>query len=83
MRAALRPLFAAHGDAGAEKRLRFNLEDDKDESGGLLGNPLEAKFADIFADAWPTHPYRDAIRAARQPGALGALADQIKRKVVG
>lgn len=63
VRAALRPLFAAHGDAGAEKRLRFNLEDDKDESGGLLGNPLEAKFADIFADAWPTHPYRDAIRA--------------------
>ncbi|MDE2580554.1 MAG: type II CRISPR RNA-guided endonuclease Cas9 [Rhodospirillales bacterium] len=63
VRAALRPLFAARGDAGAEKRLRFNLEDDKDESNGLLGNPLEAKFADIFGDAWLTHPHRDAIRA--------------------
>lgn len=63
VRAALRPLFAARGEAGAEKRLRFNLEDDKDESGGLLGNPIEAKFADIIGDAWFTHPHRDAIRA--------------------
>jgi len=60
VRTALKPLFKARGEAGAERRLRFNLE----EGGGktLLGNPLEAKLARIFGEAWATHPHRDAIR---------------------
>ncbi len=69
VRACLKPLFVARGEAGAEKRLRFNHEDDKDKSGGLLGNPLEAKLAAIFGDGWAAHPRREAIRE-QVPGIL-------------
>lgn len=62
VRSALKPLYAARGETGMEKRLRFNLE-----LGGepkLLGNPLEAKLAVVFDDRWATHPHRQAIRDA-------------------
>ena len=60
VRAALRPLYAARGEKGAEKGLKFNLELGGDK--GLLGNPLEAKLAKIFSDSWINHPQKQAIR---------------------
>ena len=60
VRAAMRPLYAARGEKGAEKGLKFNLELGGDT--GLLGNPLEAKLAKIFGDSWPAHPHKQAIR---------------------
>jgi CRISPR-associated endonuclease Csn1 len=62
VRTALKPLFKARDEAGAEKRLTFNLE-----LGGetkLIGNSLEAKLADIFSESWETHPHKQAIRDA-------------------
>lgn len=62
VRGALKPLYAARGEKGMEQRIRFNLELGGDAK--LLGNPLEAKLASIFADTWSTHPHRQAIRDA-------------------
>lgn len=62
VRAALKPLFKARGDAGGEKRLRFNLEEGGDK--GLPGNAVEAKLAAVFGAAWEAHPHRRAIRDA-------------------
>lgn len=61
-RKALAPLYRARGKAGAEKRLKFNLEERKERH--LPGNMVEAKLAAIFASAWPEHPQRQAIRDA-------------------
>lgn len=62
VRKALGPLFAARGEKGLESRVRFNLELGGDAK--LIGNPLEAKLADIFGDDWPAHSQRQAIRDA-------------------
>lgn len=62
VRKALAPLYAARGDKGGDRIVRFNLELGGDK--GLLGNPLEAKLATIFGDAWPDHPSKQAIRDA-------------------
>jgi len=62
VRSALKPIYKARGEAGAERSLKFNLE--LDEKGTLLGNPLEAKLAGIFGDAWANHPHKQAIRDA-------------------
>ncbi|MDR2880322.1 MAG: type II CRISPR RNA-guided endonuclease Cas9, partial [Azoarcus sp.] len=62
VRGALKPLYAARGEKGLEARIRFNLELGGDAK--LIGNPLEAKLADIFGDEWPEHPHRQAIRDA-------------------
>lgn len=85
VRKALAPLYAARGEKGMEARIRFNLE-----LGGeakLLGNPLEAKLADIFGDAWSAHPHKQAIRDAVQQrlwaadyGEVGSQRVVIRRK---
>lgn len=62
VRTALKPLYKKRGDAGIERAIKFNLELDK--KGKLLGNPLEAKLADIFVDDWTSHPHRQGIRDA-------------------
>jgi CRISPR-associated endonuclease Csn1 len=62
VRAALKPVFKARGEAGREKSLRFNLEEGGDST--LLGNALEAKLAKIFGGIWASHPHRRAIRDA-------------------
>ena len=62
VRSALKPLYKARGEAGAEKRLKFNLELGGEKK--LIGNPLEARLAKIFGDAWQDHPRKQAIRDA-------------------
>jgi CRISPR-associated endonuclease Csn1 len=62
VRAALRPVFKARGEAGREKSLLFNLEQGGDKN--FPGNAVEAKLAKIFGEAWERHPYRQAIRDA-------------------
>ncbi|MDA8231211.1 MAG: type II CRISPR RNA-guided endonuclease Cas9 [Magnetospirillum sp.] len=58
VRSALAPFVGK----GNEKRLKFNLEVGGER--GLLGNPLEAKFLEIFGPDWHSHPHRQAIRDA-------------------
>ena len=60
VRAALKPLYKARGESGAEKRLKFNLELGGEKK--LIGNLLEAKLAKVFGDAWQQHSYKQAIR---------------------
>lgn len=60
VRRAIKPLYKARGESGAEKRLKFNLELGGEKK--LIGNPLEAKLAKIFGDAWQRHPHKQAIR---------------------
>ncbi|MBK8908133.1 MAG: type II CRISPR RNA-guided endonuclease Cas9 [Rhodospirillales bacterium] len=62
VRAALKPLYKARGEAGVEKRLKFNLEIGGDR--GLLGNTVEAKLARVFGGDWADHPHKQAIRDA-------------------
>jgi len=62
VRSALRPLYKARGEPGAEKILKFNLELGGDKK--LLGNCVEAKLTSIFGTEWAAHPYRQAIRDA-------------------
>lgn len=62
VRSALKPLYKTHGEAGAEKRLKFNLQLGGEKK--LIGNPLEARLAKIFGDAWQDHPRKQAIRDA-------------------
>ncbi|MFN3077242.1 MAG: type II CRISPR RNA-guided endonuclease Cas9, partial [Alphaproteobacteria bacterium] len=59
---ALRPLYKARGEAGAEKTLRFNLEFGGEK--GLKGNLVEAKLSTIFGTSWSNHPFRQEIREA-------------------
>lgn len=58
VRQALAPIFKVRGEN--EKGTKFNLE--VEEGGKLLGNPLEAKFAQIFGEGWANHPHKSAIR---------------------
>ena len=62
VRSALKPLYKARGEAGAEKRLKFNLELGGEKK--LIGNPLEARLAKIFGAAWQDHPHKQTIRDA-------------------
>lgn len=62
VQAALKPLYAARGEKGAEKGLTFNLQLGGDK--GLPGNKVEADLAKVFGAAWPAHPHRQAIRDA-------------------
>ncbi len=64
VRKALAPLYAARGEKGAEKGLRFNLELGGDKT--LPGNAVEQKLAGIFGPAWATHPRRAELREAVQ-----------------
>ena len=60
VRTALKPLYKARGESGAEKKLKFNLELGGEKA--LIGNPLEAKLVNIFGDAWQRYPHKQAIR---------------------
>ena len=62
VRRALAPIYRARGEAGAEKALKFNLQEGGDRA--LLGNAVEARLADIFGSAWPDHPRKQEIRDA-------------------
>ncbi|WP_143324554.1 type II CRISPR RNA-guided endonuclease Cas9, partial [Candidatus Synechococcus spongiarum] len=62
VRKALAPLYRTRNRRGDEKLLKFNLEQGGDKK--LLGNPIEAKLANIFGNGWPDHPHRQAIRDA-------------------
>lgn len=78
VRDALKPLFKTRGEAGAEKSLRFNLENGGEKK--LLGNPMEAKLARIFGAEWNTHPrkqeIRDAVHARLWAADYGEIGDQ-------
>lgn len=62
VRKALAPLYKAQGEAGAEKKLKFNLETGGEK--GLQGNRVEAKLAGIFGEDWADHPHKQALRDA-------------------
>ena len=60
VRRTLAPLFKARGEAGEEKALKFNQEEEGEK--GLAGNAVEAKLEKIFGRDWQDHPYRQEIR---------------------
>ena len=60
VRRALAPLYRARGAPGEERALKFNLEEGGERK--LLGNPVEAKLADIFGSEWQDHPRKQEIR---------------------
>lgn len=62
VRTALKPIYRARGESGAERRLRFNLE--LGGEGKLLGNAVEARLATIFGESWAAHLHKQAIREA-------------------
>ena len=60
VRRALAPVYRARGEPGEERALKFNLEEGGEKK--LLGNPVEAKLADIFGSDWHEHPRKQEIR---------------------
>ena len=60
VRRALSPVYRARGEPGEERALKFNLEEGGEKK--LLGNPVEAKLADIFGGDWPEHPRKQEVR---------------------
>jgi len=60
VRRALATLYRARGEPGEERALKFNLEEGGEKK--LLGNPVEAKLADIFGSDWQDHPRKQEIR---------------------
>ena len=60
VRRAFAPLYRARGEPGEERALKFNLEEGGEKK--LLGNPVEAKLADIFGSDWQEHPRKQEIR---------------------
>lgn len=60
VRRALAPLYRSRGERGGERALKFNLEEGGERA--LLGNPVEAKLADIFGSDWQEHPRKQEIR---------------------
>ena len=62
VKGALKSLYRDRGMPGMEKRLKFNLQEGGEQK--LIGNPLEAKLADIFGKDWQTHPRKQEIRDA-------------------
>jgi CRISPR-associated endonuclease Csn1 len=76
VREAIEPLFKAEGESA--RRLKFNLENGGETK--LPGNPVEAKLASIFGDAWASHPHKQSIRETiydRIGGAdYGRIGDQ-------
>ena len=60
VRRALAPLYRARDEPGEERALKFNLEEGGEKK--LLGNPVEAKLADIFGSDWQEHPRKQEIR---------------------
>ena len=62
VRSALKPVYKTRGEPGAERRLKFNLEEGGEKK--LLGNAVEARLAGIFGDDWQSHPHKQDIRDA-------------------
>ena len=60
VRRALAPLYRTRGEPGEERALKFNLQEGGERK--LLGNPVEAKLADIFGSDWQEHPRKQEIR---------------------
>ena len=60
VRQALASLYRSRGKAGENRALKFNLEDGGEKK--LLGNPIEAKLAEVFGDGWQEHPRIQEIR---------------------
>ncbi len=60
VRRSLAPLYRRRGKPGAEKKLKFNVEEGGERK--LLGNAVEAKLADIFGDDWKGHERKQEIR---------------------
>ncbi|HXE74785.1 MAG TPA: type II CRISPR RNA-guided endonuclease Cas9 [Candidatus Xenobia bacterium] len=53
------------------------------ETGGetrLLGNAIEAKLAEVFGDAWDTHPARDPLRQELYPRLFAIYNRQVGNK---
>ena len=57
---AFAPIYRARGAPGEERALKFNLQEGGEKK--LLGNPIEAKLADIFGSDWQDHPRKQEIR---------------------
>lgn len=62
IRKALKPLYKNRGEAGAERSAKFNMEVTADPNDGIAANVLEVKLAEIFGQAWSTHPKQALIR---------------------
>ena len=62
VRRTLAPIYRARGEPGAERALKFNLEEGGERK--LLGNAIEAQLTDIFGGDWQRHPHRQQIREA-------------------
>ena len=62
VKGALKSLYRQRGMPGAERRFKFNLQEGGEQK--LIGNPLEAKLADIFGKDWLAHPRKGEIRDA-------------------
>ena len=60
VRRTLAPIYRARGEPGEERALKFNLEEGGEKK--LLGNPVEAKLADIFGSDWHEHSRKQEIR---------------------
>ena len=80
VRTALKLLYKSRGKEGAEKRLKFNLEEGGDKT--LLGNSLEAKLNKIFGAGWPNHPHKQEIRDAVHDRIWRADYGEIGQRVV-
>jgi CRISPR-associated endonuclease Csn1 len=78
VREVLKPLFERRGEG--TKHLKFNLEEGGERV--LIGNPLEAKLADIFGSAWSSHPRRDDLREAAHAWAWAADYGTVGARVV-
>ncbi|WP_372426392.1 type II CRISPR RNA-guided endonuclease Cas9 [Salinarimonas chemoclinalis] len=61
VRAALKPLYAARGEKGGERSLRFNLEIGGEKA--LLGNRLEADLVRILGEDFANRHDADRLRA--------------------
>ena len=62
VRTALASVYRERGEPGAEKALKFNLEEGGEKK--LIGNAIEAKLLKIFGDEWLEHPRKQDIRDA-------------------
>ena len=80
VRRALAPLYRARGEPGAEKALKFNLEEGGEKK--LLGNAVEAKLADIFEGAWRDHSHKRRIREVIHKYIWEADYDEVGRERV-
>jgi len=60
VRRTLAPLYRQRGQAGEQKRLKFNLETGGER--GLPGNPLEFTLAKLMGETWNEHTHQHAIR---------------------